>query len=133
MGVWDRLVDRWRLPGLLRVARQLHHPHRRSALEALGRIGGAEADAVILAALEGSDRDVWIVAAQAAARRRLVAARPALERLSDYFPPAANPDYVPESWAQERVEREMARDEAEEIRAAATAALADLAAATGRP
>lgn len=112
------------LPALLRAAGLRHHtPDRRWALEALGEIDSPLVVAPILAALADSDRGVWAGAATAAGKRRLQAARPILERMSEYYQPSANPDYVPESWAQERVERECLDDEAAEIRAAAHEAL----------
>lgn len=132
--LWDVLVgwcrpgppapDPSSLPALLREVEMRHHgPRRRAALAALGEIDSPLVAAPILAALDESDREVWAAAAMAAGRRRLHAARPALERLSEYYAPQANPDYVPESWAQERVEREFLDVEADEIRATAAEAL----------
>lgn len=123
MSFLQRLRDAWRLPELSRTAAQSYHPGQKAAIEALGAIDSARAHAPILAALNGNNRDVYAVAATAAGRRRLEAARPALVRLSEYYQPPPNPDYQPESWAQDRVEREFADAQADEIRAAATAAL----------
>lgn len=123
MSIVQRVSDLWRLPELVRLAGTPYHPGRKAALEALSAIDDPRVAEPILGALDGSDRDVYAIAAAAAGRRRLQAARPALERLCEFYAPPLNPDYVPESWAQDRVEREMADDAATEVRAAASEAL----------
>ncbi|MCA9300558.1 MAG: hypothetical protein KDA28_15915 [Phycisphaerales bacterium] len=110
------IKKRWRVSSL---EQDLAHPGEKyRAIVALGEIDHPHAEVAILAALMGADDDpaMLALAAQAAGKRRIEAARPKLEALLGWTPPRApaDPDHTPESWQEDRLDA--MRDDANEER-----------------